>query len=152
VGLDVAADQRADDRLAGRPDREALVELAVAAGLGDPGHLRREALDVLGLLHQQLLRDEEREVPVLVPAGLDHVVEDALDRLPHGEAVRADQHAAAHGRVVGQLGLADHVGVPAVDVDRHPGDVLDEVARLAAVRRHGGLGHVGLPRFSVGEG
>src|SRR3984893_6941448 len=67
--LDVAADQGADDGLACRPDGQPLVQLAVASGPGDPGHLGRAALDVLGLLHQKLLRDEERGVPVLVTAG-----------------------------------------------------------------------------------
>jgi hypothetical protein len=61
---------RADDRLGRRPDDEPLLELLVAA-VRHPGHLRREALDVLGLLHQQALGDEQREVGVDVAGGLE---------------------------------------------------------------------------------
>ena len=52
-----------------RADDERLFELFVAA-LGDPGHLRREALDVLLLLHQQAGGDEQREVGVDVAGAL----------------------------------------------------------------------------------
>ena len=72
----------------GRADREALLELLVAAA-GDPRDLRREALDVLRLAHQQAFRDEEREVRVDVPGLLEPAVEPLLDGLPDRVAVRA---------------------------------------------------------------
>ena len=50
------------------------------------------------------------------PVALKRVVELPLDLLPDGVAVRADDHAALHGRVVGQLGLADDVEIPAGEV------------------------------------
>ena len=105
----------ADDRLAGRPHREALLEV-LAAATGDPRDLRIEALDVVRLLLQVRLRDEQREVHVLVTGALDHVVERALDVLPQRKAVRTDDHAAAYGRVVGKLGTTDDVRVPAVEI------------------------------------
>ena len=135
-GLDVLAHHSAHDRLAGRPDGQALVELAVTAGLGDPGHLGREALDVLGLAHDHVLRDQQREVPVLVARRFDHVVEGALDGLPDREAIGADDHAATDRAVVGQLGLAHHVGVPAVEIDRHARDFLREIGLFFHKRRH----------------
>ena len=69
-GLDPLGVHRPDDRLGGRADREPLGQLLVAA-LGDPGHLGREAGDVLGLLAQEALRDEQREVGVLVAGRLE---------------------------------------------------------------------------------
>ena len=68
----------------------ALLELLVAAAR-DPRHLRRKALDVLRLLHQQALGDEEREVRVDVPGRLEAPVEPLLDQLPDGVAVRPDR-------------------------------------------------------------
>ena len=84
--------------------------------LRDPGDLRREALDVLGLLHQQALGNEQREVRVDVPGRLEPRVERLLDQLPDGVAVRTDDHAALDRRVVGQLGAADDVEIPAREV------------------------------------
>ena len=77
---------------------ERLFELLVAA-VGDPRHLRREALDVLFLLHQQALGNEEREVRVHVPGRLEAPVEPLLDQLPDRVAVRPDDHAALDRRV-----------------------------------------------------
>ena len=51
--------------------------------LRDPRDLRREALDVLRLLHQQALGDEQREVRVDVAGRLE-----ARDRAPAGSAPR----------------------------------------------------------------
>src|ERR1035438_5268871 len=105
----------ADDRLAGGTHCEALLEI-LAAPAGHPRDLRVEALDVVRLLLQVRLRDEEREVHVLVAGALDHVVERPLDVLPQRIAVRTDDHATAYWRVVGKLGTTDHVRVPAVEI------------------------------------
>ena len=131
MALDVALDERPDDRLRRGPYRQRFLELLhVAAGPRDPGDLGREALDVLRLFHEVLTRDEQGERPVLVAALLDHVVEGARDRLPHRPAVGPDDHHAAHTRPVGQLGLADDVRVPPVEVVGHLGDVLHEILLL----------------------
>ena len=70
------------------------------------------------------------EVHVLVAGALEHGVERVAGPLPQGVAVGADDHAAAHRRVVGQLGAADHVDVPAVEVLALGRDLLG-TARLA---------------------
>ena len=105
---------RADDRFRRRPDDERLLELLVAA-VRDPGDLRREAFDVLRLLHQQALGNEQREVRVDVAGRLEPRVERLLDQLPDRVAVRPDDHAALDRRVVGQLRAADDVEVPAAE-------------------------------------
>ena len=102
-----------------------------AARAGDPGDLRVEALDVIGLPVEQGLGHEQREVDVVVPGGLDVAVELVAHRLPDGEAVGPDDHAAAHRRVAGQLCLQDDVVVPAGEVLRLTGQLTDET----------GLGH-----------
>ena len=86
------------------------------AALRHPRDLRREALDVLALLHQQAFRDEQREVRVDVTGRLEPAVERLLHQLPDGVAVRTDHHAALDGRVVGELGAADDVDIPAAEV------------------------------------
>ena len=125
VGLDPVLHAVGDDRLAGRADREPFIE-RLSAGVGDPGDLRIEALDVLGFLLQQRLRHEQREVDVVVPGRLDIGVQLPLHRLPDRVAVRPDDHAAAYRRVVGQFALQDDVVVPPREVLGLPGDAIDE--------------------------
>ena len=107
-GLDPLRVQRADDHLGRRTHDERLGELFVAA-LRDPGHLRREPLDVLLLLHQQAGRNEQREVGVDVAGRLEAPVERLLNQLPDRVAVRANRHAALDRGVVGQLRTPHHV-------------------------------------------
>src|SRR6185369_3356829 len=121
-----------DDGLARGPDGVALLEL-LAATLGDPGALGREAFDVVGLELEQGLGDQQREVGVLVPGGLDAAVEQPLDVLPEAVAVGPDDHGAAHGRVVGELGLAHDLEVPAREIIRLVGQVLYELLLLLGV-------------------
>ena len=64
VALDPLGHVLADDRLAGGPHDDRLLEL-LAAGVGDDGQLGAEALDVLGLALEVALGDEQREVGVL---------------------------------------------------------------------------------------
>ena len=108
-----------------RPDDEPLFELFVAAA-GDPRHLRREPFDVLLLLHQEALGNEQREVRVHVAGRLEPRVEQPLDVFPDRVAVRPDDHAALDGRVVGQLGAADDVEIPAREVLGAGRDLGDE--------------------------
>ena len=74
--------------------------------MGDHRAFLGEALDVLGFLFEEAQRDEEREVGVLVAGGLEHAVQHALDVLPERVAPGLDDHAAAHGRGLGQVGRA----------------------------------------------
>ena len=111
-GLDPLRVEVAEDRLAGRADGQALLQL-LAAGVGDPGDFGREPLDVLGLACQKALGHEQREIGVLVPGGFEARVEAGLHVFPQAEAVRADDHRAADGlEVVGQLRAADGGDVP----------------------------------------
>ena len=122
IALHPARERVADDRLGRRPHDQRLLELAarheLAVGTGlepvmrDDGALLRKAFDVRGLFLQKRQRDEQREVRVLMPRGLDHVVERALHVLPERVAPRADDHAAAHGRALGEIGAGDHLLVP----------------------------------------
>src|ERR1051325_2464811 len=104
-----------DDRLRRGADDQRLVEL-LAAAVGDDRRLGREALDMLRLLLEEALRYEQREVGVPVARLLEHVVERALHPLPDAVAIGANDHAAAHRRVVGQLGAKNDFVVPGAEV------------------------------------
>ena len=78
----------------------------------DDGALLRETLDVRGFLLEERQRDEQREVRVHVARRLEHVVEGALHVLPERVAPRPDDHAAAHGRVLGEVRAGDDLLVP----------------------------------------
>ena len=133
-GLDPLGVHVPDDGLRGRPDGQPFLELLLAADR-HPGHLGREALDVLGLLLQEALGDEQREIGVDVAGGLDPAVQEPLDVLPDGVAVRADDHHPLHRGVVGQLGLLDDLEVPAGKILGFGRDLADQ----ALVFAHGGL-------------
>ena len=91
--LNPLAEEVADDGFRGRPDHVGLFE-CLASGDGDHGQLRREAFDVLGFFLQEALRNQQREVHVLMAGGLEAVVELALQCFPDGLAVGLDDHAA----------------------------------------------------------
>jgi hypothetical protein len=78
----------------------------------DDRALLREALDVLGLLLEEALRDQQRKVRVLVAGLLEAGVQPALDVLPQRVAPRLDHHAAAHRRLLGEIGRLDHLLIP----------------------------------------
>ena len=63
------------------PDHVRLFQL-LAAGDGDHRQFGREAFHVLGFFLQKALRNQQREVDVLVAGGLEAVVELALQQLP----------------------------------------------------------------------
>ena len=91
--LNPLGEEVADDGLRRRPDHVRLFEF-LAAGDGDHRQFRREAFDVLGFLLQEALRDQQREIDVLVVGGLEALVEFALQHFPDGVAVGLDDHAA----------------------------------------------------------
>src|SRR5439155_23865094 len=94
----------------------ALLACRAQPGVRDERDFFGKSLDVLRFLREVAHRDEEREVSVLVAARFDHVVERALHQLPDAVAVRPDDHAAAHRRIIGQLGLGNDVAVPLAEV------------------------------------
>mmetsp|Transcript_16181 Transcript_16181/g.33201 ORF Transcript_16181/g.33201 Transcript_16181/m.33201 type:complete len:762 (+) Transcript_16181:84-2369(+) len=119
VGFDPVAEGGVHDGLGGGADGDGLGEGAVA-GLGDPGDLGGEALDVVLLFLEAVLGDEEGEVGVLHVQLLDLDVEPVLNVLPYlvtprpqdvtpGDVVVADHLAqdydvaVPHGEVLGLL-------------------------------------------------
>ena len=122
--LDPLGVERADDRFRRRPDNERLGELFVTA-LGHPGDLRRKALDVLLLLHQEARRNEERKVRVDVSRRFDAAIEPLLNQLPDGIAVRTNRHASLDLGVIGELGAPHDIEIPAGKVLRLRRDLGD---------------------------
>jgi hypothetical protein len=92
--------------------RHQLAVLGHQPVVGDHRALLGEALDVRRLLLEERQRDEQREVRVDVAGVLEHAVEDPLHVLPQRVAPRLDHHAAAHRRVLGQVGGLDDLLVP----------------------------------------
>src|SRR2546425_5411847 len=139
VALDPLREHRVDDRLRRRTHDERLLQGRAGIGLhrpraplprrpqprvGHDRHFLRESLHVLGLAREKALGDKQREVSVLVPRRLEHGVQGALHELPHAVAEGPDDHATAHGRVIGQLRLLDDVGIPLAEVLRAWRDLL----------------------------
>jgi hypothetical protein len=73
---------------------------------------------------QERLGDEQGEVRINVAGVLEHAVESTLHLFPDGEAVRLDDHAAAHVRVLGQAGAVDDVEIPLRIIFSATGDLL----------------------------
>ncbi len=105
----------AEDGFGRRTNRQTLLQLFRAA-LRHPCNLRRKALDMLRFLQQQAFRNQHREIHVLMTRFLEALVHFLLDALPDGVAVRANDHAAAHRRVIAQLRLEDDVRIPLREV------------------------------------
>ena len=76
------------------------------------GALLGEALHVLGLAAEERFGDEQREIGVHMTRLLEHPVELMLHLFPDGVAIGFDDHAAAHGGLLGQIGLYHQIVVP----------------------------------------
>ena len=114
---------RPDDGFAGGADDERFLQfgfriddhLAIdgfEAVVGDNRAFLGEAGSVLFFLGEVRKRNEQREIGVDVAGGLETVVQLALHLLPNGVAVGFDDHATAHGRMLGEVAALDHVEVP----------------------------------------
>jgi hypothetical protein len=125
VGFDPFGVGRADDGLGRGPDGEPFFE-DLAPPLGHPSHFGGKPLDMIGLLLEVALGDEQGEIGVDVPAGLEPAVQQALDVLPHGVAVGPDDHHPFHGRVIGQLSFADEFEIPLGKIFALRGELLDQ--------------------------
>ena len=79
-------------RTRGGADGDGLLEVRLAR-LGDPRDHGREALDVVLLGLERLLRDKHREVAALDPDRLDLLVEELLDLLPDAKRPRLEDVA-----------------------------------------------------------
>jgi hypothetical protein len=82
------------------------------AVMGDDRHFLGEAVDMLGLLGQEAHRDQQREIIVVVPGVFDPLIQLALDFLPDAKAPRLDDHAAAGGRILGEVSFFDDGLIP----------------------------------------
>ena len=125
VGLDPVLVGVPDDRLGGRTHDELLLEFRIGID-DDPlalgivlqaivrhhGALLGEALDVVGLLREERLGNEEREIGVLMSRLLEHPIQRIVHLLPDGIAVGFDDHAPADGRIFRQSGLDHQIVVP----------------------------------------
>ena len=80
--------------------------------MGDHRQLGREALHVFLLLLEEGHGDEDGEGRVDVTGLLEAAVERGGHVFPQRPAVRSHDHAAAHGGVIGQLGLEHELVVP----------------------------------------
>jgi hypothetical protein len=83
----------ADDGLRGRPYDVGFLQL-LSAGDGDHGQFRGKTFHMLSLPVHEALRDQQREINVLMARGFKAAVEFALEQLPYGIAVGFDDHAA----------------------------------------------------------
>ena len=111
----------AEHGLGGGAEGQTLLQL-LAAAHGDPGHLRGEALYQLALLFQQALGDQNGHGHVDMAGLFEHAVHNALDILPDGVAIGAQDHEALDGCIVHQLRLQADVGIPLGEVHLHRGD------------------------------
>ena len=100
-----------DDGFRGRPHDEGLGQLFTAAD-GYHGQLRGKTLDVMLFLLDKVLGNEERKRDILMTRRLEAAVERLLDVLPERPTVGAHDHAAAHRRVIGELGAQYELVVP----------------------------------------
>ena len=116
VALDPLGVHRVDDRLGGGPDDQRLLQL-LAAAVGHHRHLRGEPFDVLRLPRHEALWDEQREIGVLVPGVLEHLVQRLLHLLPDGVAVRPDNHAPTDRAIIGELSPGNDLVVPRAEID-----------------------------------
>jgi hypothetical protein len=115
ITLDPLGIHRIYDRFGGGPDDQRFLQLLAAAVRHDRD-FRGEPLHVLGLTGEKTLRNEQREVGVLVPRVLEHLIQGLLHLLPDGIAVGPDDHAPAHRTVVRQLCARDDLVVPGAEV------------------------------------
>ena len=122
--MDNIAVMLAEQRLRGRTDAVALLQLIIAAHR-DPRALRREALDVILLLLQQRFRDQHGHINILCTRLLKLRIQKLLDILPDRVAIGTVNEHSLDGGVVDQLRLFAHIGVPLGKIDLHIRDLLD---------------------------
>ena len=110
-GFDPLGVHVADDGLGSGAHDQRLFQF-FAAAVRDNRQFGREALHVFLFLFKERHGDEHGESRVDVPGGLEAPVERGGDVFPQSPAVGLHHHAAAHGGVIGQVGLQDELVVP----------------------------------------
>ena len=102
-------------------ERQTLLQL-FAAAVGDPRHLRCEALHQLALFFQQAFRDQHGHRHIDVTGLFELGVHVFLDVLPNGVAIRAQDQKALDAGVVHQLRLQADVRIPLGKILLHGSD------------------------------
>ena len=116
VAPDPEREHRVHRGLARRPEDELHVE-RVQTAVGDPVHVRLEALDVVGLLLELRLRDQEGKVHLPVARGIELLPPRLVDPLHHGPAVREpDVDPLDRVPLVPELRLLDDGTVPLAEI------------------------------------
>jgi len=82
------------------------------ARVRDDGAFPCEAFDVLGFPWRSNSADEQWEVRITMPSGAKHPVELALQCFPNAVAPRANHHATAYIRRLGQFRSANDLLIP----------------------------------------
>ena len=121
VALEHIVPMVAEHGLRGGTESQTLLQL-LAAAVGDPSHLRGEALHQLPLLFQQTLGDQHGHGHIHMAGLLEHTVHDALNILPNCVAIGTQDHKALDGGIVHQLRLQANISVPLGEVHLHGGD------------------------------
>ena len=111
IGLNPLGVSVADDGFGRRTDHQRLFKLFAAAD-GDYGEFGRKAGDVRLLFFNEAFRNQKRKRGVHVAGGLEAFVERLLNVFPQRPPVRANDHAAAHRRVIGEFSLQDELVIP----------------------------------------
>ena len=92
-----------DDGFRSGPDHVGFFQLFAACD-GNYSQFGREAFHVFGFFFQEALRDEQRQINILVASGLEPRIEFSLQHLPNRIAIGFDDHTAFH-----DLGRFGHV-------------------------------------------
>ena len=85
--------------------------------MGYDGAFLSKSVYVRCLFAEVAFRNKKREVGILVARLLKPSVEFRLHALPNGVAVRLDDHAAAHARILSEIRLNNELVVPFAVVD-----------------------------------
>ena len=91
----------------------------LSASIGNPGHLRGEALHMVLLLLQQAFRDKQRHHYIFMSRLFKPGIQQFLDIFPHRAAIGTYNHTAPHRGVIYQLGFFYHIGVPFGKIHLH---------------------------------
>ena len=93
-------------------DYTCAIRIVLETVVGNNCALLGKALHMLRLAAEIRFGNKQREVGVLYTCLLEHFVEGVLHLLPYGVAIGFDDHAAAHSRLLGQIGLHNEVVIP----------------------------------------
>ena len=80
--------------------------------MGDYRTFLCETFHVLGLTAKERLRDEKREIGILVPGFLEHLVQLMLHLLPYSIAIRFYYHTSSDCRILSQTSFNNKVVIP----------------------------------------